>query len=191
MTIGDFIKCGAVVQSYNTSLLGPYLYSDCCTGIPNADAYSYGDITRDKFNSLKNEYEQDTFLNNVAKIPLLGCLAGVVRIALALFHILGHLIAAAVTQSKGHLYHAAKGACELLRGLIESIPVFGQIFSYMYSPKSISWSAIGGSAKCMVGDRKIWMIKMVTAGYPDNFDKWADWQKARNKSSVNFIDLTI
>ena len=69
------------------------------------------------------------FLNNMTYIPVIGSLAGVARIALAVVHILLHFLAAVFTCNWDHLAHVVKGSAELLRGIIETIPVVGTIFA--------------------------------------------------------------
>lgn len=71
-------------------------------------------------------------LNRLARIPVIGRLAGIARVAISIIHIVGHAIAALVLWDKQHLPHVAKGATELVRGLIESIPIVGFIFALKY-----------------------------------------------------------
>lgn len=78
------------------------------------------------------------FLNKWAAIPIIGCLAGITRMVLAIFHILGHLLAAIFTCDSGHLGHAAKGVAEFVRGLIETIPIIGRIFVWIYDPPAFN-----------------------------------------------------
>lgn len=101
-----------------SSLTGPYLYSD---------VFDYG-------NSGK-PIDSPFPLHEWAQIPLLGCLAGVVRIVLAIIHILGHLLTT-ICCNKGHLKHAVKGIAELFRGVIEAIPLVGNIFSCAMAGKT-------------------------------------------------------
>ena len=104
------------------SLTGRILYSDCYQERPG--------MLCDQ-----PEVDRKSFLNRWAAVPLLGCLAGVTRMVLAIIHIVGHLICAAIFREKGHLYHAAKGGTEFVRGLIETIPIVGNIFVWKYDPQ--------------------------------------------------------
>lgn len=74
------------------------------------------------------------FLNKLANVPIIGRIAGLIRIILAAIHIVGHLIASLVTRNVEHLYHVLKGLTELLRGILEIIPLVGEIFSWCYNP---------------------------------------------------------
>ncbi len=140
MIVGRLLN-GIVVESRISSRTGQYLYSGHAV---DGD----GNIT------------QNTFLNNLAYVPVLGILAGVARIALGIIHVLGHLVAALFTlNGKGHLYHAAKGGCEIIRGLIEALPIIGNIVSCIH----------GG---CGQSDRSSWwMIKMYNPDHPDGVDR--------------------
>lgn len=73
-------------------------------------------------------------LNQWAAIPVIGRLAGISRIILSIIHILGHLGAMLVTLDTGHLKHVVKGGAELLRGVIEAIPIIGFLFANGYQP---------------------------------------------------------
>ena len=116
---------GIVIETEVESITGEFLYSDFATG-----------------------YEgKNSTLNCWAKIPLIGSLAGITRVVLAVIHILGHLLAYIIPGREGNLFHAAKGACEILRGCIETIPIIGSIFAYLYT-----------FPRC--GARSWWMIKI-------------------------------
>jgi hypothetical protein len=64
------------------------------------------------------------------------------------------LLAALFTFEKGHLYHAAKGSCEFLRELIESLPFIGRKFACycviygdwwiikIYNPNKPGWEGV-------------------------------------------------
>lgn len=104
-----------ILTTTRESITGPFLYSDY-----------YGEEIFDR--GQKNIY-QTTFLNEFACLPVVGRLAGLIRMALAVIHIIGHCFAMLGTLDKGHLFHAAKGACEFARGAIEIIPIIGFIFS--------------------------------------------------------------
>lgn len=142
---------GIVVENNTPSFTGKYLYSDFA--IENG-------VT------LKN-----SMLNHLSQVPFIGILAGVMRIALGIIHSIGHLFAYLLSLNKGHLYHVAKGGCEILRGGIESIPLIGRIFSWLYIFPS-------RNARCW------WMIKLYNPNSPDGLDRfmrnWASWQFYNN-----------
>ncbi len=131
---------GIVVETRTESLTGKLFYSD---------------RMHDEFQSI---YPQHPLLNSLSKIYFIGMAAGVIRMALAAIHTVGHLLAAALTWDKGHCYHAAKGGCEFLRGLIEAIPVAGRIFARWYNQNG-DW----------------WIIKIYNPDKPDTLDKYAEY----------------
>jgi hypothetical protein len=132
---------GMVWETRVGSITGDYLYSDFATG----------------------RAEKDTTLNTLVKIPFLGIVAGVARVALALIHTVGHFLAALLTRKKGHLFHVAKGVCEALRGVIESIPGMGRVFTNFYS---------SAGPYDYEGARSWWMIKIYNPERPDGLDAW-------------------
>lgn len=136
---------GMVFETTTESLTGDYLYSDFAT--------KYGAA------------EKDTTLNTLVKIPFIGNVAGICRVALGIIHTIGHLIAALVTWDKGHLFHAAKGCCEIIRGLIETLPIIGRIFANLYNSRPV-WDPQGEGA------RSWWMIKIYNPNKPDGLDVW-------------------
>lgn len=99
-----------------------------CTSTPSwTGPYLYSDLT------IQLKTTSTPFLNRFACIPLIGSLAGVVRVVLGILHVLGHCLAALIYQDTGHLWHAAKGVCEIGRGVIEALPIIGQVVSiYLY-----------------------------------------------------------
>jgi hypothetical protein len=115
------------------SLTGKILYSD-----------SYAE------KSYEEPIEIMPLLNTCAAVPFLGIIVGVARIALAILHIIGHLLATAIFSDRGHLFHAAKGGAELLRGIIEALPIVGRLFvwyhdtrirtCFAFSSRTISYS---------------------------------------------------
>lgn len=160
------VKCnsllnGIVVETTVQSYTGNILYSDF-SEIPGSD----------------NSKNKNSLLNKCAKIPFVGIAAGIVRMALGIIHTLGHLFAALVTCKKGHLYHAAKGLCEILRGSIEAIPVAGRIFANLYTPAQIQYLYQPGWEE---GRRTWWMIKMYNPEKPDGLDaymhNWANFPR--------------
>lgn len=146
MTVSKLL-IGTVVESKIPSWTGEYLYSD--------------------FAIQNGVVQKNSLLNNLSQIPFVGILAGVARVALAIIHSIAHLFAYLITKDKGHLYHAAKGGCEILRGAIEAIPVIGRIFAWLYILPL-------RNARCW------WMIKMYNPDSPDGLDRymdhWADWR---------------
>lgn len=72
------------------------------------------------------------FLNRLAKIPLLNIPGGLIRCVLAIIHMVGHALAALFTWDKQHVPHVYKGAVELVRGIIEALPIIGNIFAWTY-----------------------------------------------------------
>lgn len=118
-TLGSYVNDNIVTTEVE-SFTGPYLYSDyACIETQNG------------------EQVQTTTLNELSKKPVIGILAGITRVAFAIIHSAIHLVQALFTQEKGHLYHAAKGGCEIVRGLIDSIPILGRfIAANKYSPIS-------------------------------------------------------
>lgn len=134
---------GFVVQTDVESWTGKALYSDFAMGKAN----------------------KDTPLNRVIKIPVIGIVGGLARVALGIIHTVGHLFLALVTRKKGHLFHAAKGGCEILRGLIEAMPGLGRLFAYKYNPSY---------ASRRLGTRSWWIIKIYNPKKPDGLDQWMD-----------------
>jgi hypothetical protein len=144
-SIGDLLQ-GIVIETKTTSLTGSLLYSDA---IDYEDALNCRGFKR-----------KQPPLNNLANYPIIGIVAGIARMALAVIHSLGHLLAAIVTCDKGHLIHAAKGGCEFLRGFIEAIPIAGRLFSNYYNDAG-DW----------------WIIKIYNPDAPDAVDRHADnWE---------------
>jgi hypothetical protein len=138
---------GMVFETQVESITGEYLYSDFAMG----------------------KGEKDTLLNRLVRMPFIGILAGVVRVALGIIHTVGHLLASIFTCKKGHLFHAAKGGCEILRGLIEMIPIIGRIFAGCYG------APYHDSSDYMdIGSRAWWMIKIYNPTKPDGLDQWMD-----------------
>ncbi len=60
---------------------------------------------------------------------------GVTRIALAVFHIVSHTFAAVLYREHGHFYHVAKGGAELIRGIIETLPIIGRLFVWNFDAR--------------------------------------------------------
>lgn len=140
---------GLVMETTVESWTGDFLYSDYATG----------------------KGEKNSTLNTAVEIPFVGILAGVMRVVLGIIHSIGHLIAALVTGKKGHLFHAAKGGCEILRGLIEALPIIGRIFANLYN--SNPWYDPED-----IGTQCWWMIKIYNPLKADGLDQWMDnWNR--------------
>ncbi len=119
---------GFVVATEVESFTGPYLYSD----------YAFSEFDTASYPALHNVLrgfdwkmgvEHTTKLNELSTVPFIGILAAIARVAFACIHIAIHSAQALIFQEKGHLYHAAKGVCEIYRGLVDAIPVIGRIYS--------------------------------------------------------------
>jgi hypothetical protein len=109
------------VASSCNSWTGKYLYSDSIVQM-NCEC------------GLTNPYDDTgvSSLNKLVRTPIVGRLAGISRIALAIIHIIGHTLAGIITQNRDHFIHVAKGCLELVRAAIESTPILGLIFSIKY-----------------------------------------------------------
>ena len=180
----------AIYRTDIESLTGPYFYSDQAFGIQK-----FLDIDR----TIGQDYQvfkyigsyteiQDPALNKLARIPLLGIVAGIGRIALGVIHILGHLLAAPFAREQGNLGHAAKGGCEILRGVIESIPIIGRIFANTYSPDPhTAKSRLGISCS---GNYLI--MKIYNPSRPDTLDKYSNnWNPLHIINVINLPERNI
>lgn len=125
-------------------------------------------VTKEIFEAAKLQSEHTTFLNRASKVLFIGIAAGITRMVLAIFHIIGHLIAS-INGNKGHLYHAAAGGCEFLRGLIEATPIIGRIFANCYLHPTIEYRE-DMTVEDLRGNRCWWMMKIYCTEAPDNFD---------------------
>jgi len=135
---------GMVFETNVKSFTGPLLYSDrVCHYDPD---------------KCKNPP-----LNIAAEVPLIGIAAGVSRTALSVIHTIGHLSAALFTFKKGHLFHAAKGCCEGIRGVIETMPIIGRIFANLYNLDTMQYNL--RPSRCW------WMIKIYNPEKPDSMDR--------------------
>lgn len=147
---------GIVVETTEINLLGSFFYSDCSVGNPEN-------------NSAKGKMEQVPVLNKLSRIPVMGIFMGIARIALAIIHSLGHLFIFCVRPTKGHLFHAAKGACELLRGIIEAMPLIGRIFASIYNPTGCGRAKLDADHE---SGRTWWILKIYNPRKPDPVDRW-------------------
>lgn len=131
---------GIVVENTLHSWTGDLLYSD--TGY-------------DQFQSI---YPQNSVLDHLASKPFIGILGGIIRVALAAFHILVHTLSLIFTFDFRHFMHIAKGGCELLKGIIQSIPIIGHWFSHSWLHE---WKGAW------------WMIKIYNPNKPDSLDEYS------------------
>ena len=78
-------------------------------------------------------------LNKWAEIPIIGSFAGALRVALAICHIAIHLFSFSKDfftygdfsrASLAHGAHIIKGFAEMLRGVLEVLPVLGNLLVY-------------------------------------------------------------
>ena len=165
---------GIVVETNAESLTGSVLYSDVrhTKLYPNVYYGRHESSDRVGFyhSGLYHLAPSPPYLNKVAQIPVIGIVAGITRVALGALHTLGHLFAALITQNKGHLWHAAKGGCEMIRGLIEAIPLVGRIFANTYGiPCSLDYLfSLTDNRFCW------WMIKMYNPEKPDALDSFVN-----------------
>jgi len=159
MGISDLVQ-GIVIETRTKPWLGNCFYSDKIH-------YDLFDDSRVDSTLLVKE----PFLNELARRPIIGIAAGIIRMALAIIHTVGHLLAALATFDKGHCYHAAKGGCEFLRGFIESLPIAGRVFSKYYYQAG-EW----------------WMIKIYNPDDTDTLDRFAGlWQNFRQNRPTAYI----
>jgi hypothetical protein len=155
-TISDLFQ-GVVVETKAKSLMGPLFYSD----------KSY----EESFDCYGNTFISQPWLNDLAKYPVIGIAAGVMRMALAIIHSIGHLLAALITFDKGHCFHAAKGGCEFLRGLIEAIPLVGRAFANFYSRYG-NW----------------WILKIYNPNAPDSLDHHLNlWDSIKHNRPSGYV----
>jgi hypothetical protein len=155
--ISDLAR-GIVVETRTKSWLGDCFYSD---------KIHYSHLHPMEWESIKIQ----PYLNELARIPVIGMVAGITRMALAIIHTIGHLLAALVTFDKGHCYHAAKGSCEFLRGFIEALPIAGRLFAKYYYEAG-DW----------------WMIKIYNPDDTDTLDRYANlWQYFKQNRPTAYI----
>lgn len=114
------------------------------------------------------------FLNQLANVPIIGRITGLVRIILAPIHIVGHLIASLVTRNVEHLCHVLKGLTELLRGILEIIPIIGEIFSWCYNPSLINCDLSHRNDTDWVKHSNFFLVKIYNPDQPDQIDEMMD-----------------
>lgn len=127
----------------------------------------------DPFYRENGSIKTQPFLNKMATKNVIGIAVGIFRMALAIIHAVGHLFVALVTFNKGHVFHAAKGGCEFLKGFIEAIPFIGRAFAHIYYDNGVLW----------------WMIKIYNPEQPDAVDKMRhEWESFREyRPSAYFV----
>lgn len=131
---------GVVIENTLHSWTGDLLYSD--TG----------------YEEMCSVYPQHSLLDYLASKHLIGVVGGVIRVALAALHVLGHTLAFPITLDTRHFAHIAKGSSELLKGIIQSIPIIGSYFSRAWiNDWKGSW----------------WMIKIYNPNHPDSLDNFS------------------
>ena len=141
-TFPDLLQ-GIVIETKLPSWTGEILYSD--TG---HNDHATMDV-------------QYSVLDYLARVPIIGVVAGIIRIALAALHILNHTLALIFTLDSRHCIHLAKGGCEFLKGLIQSIPIVGHLFTRSWIENDGEW----------------WIIKIYNPDMPDSLDEHANlWQ---------------
>lgn len=146
---------GIVVETKTTSFLGSLMYSE--RRYPNPQE----PVT----------FSLQPMLNDLSRISVVGIFAGITRVALAAIHTVGHLFAALFTFNQGHLYHAAKGGCEMLKGLIETLPFVGRKFARLYTGNGV-W----------------WMIKIYNPEKPDSLDLHVGlWKTFKQLRPNNYV----
>ena len=157
MSLATDLLEGIVVESRTKSLTGPLFYSD--KTYPDREEYFHAAI------------HCDLSLNALATYHVIGIAVGITRMALAVIHTIGHSFAALVTFDKGHCFHVAKGACEFLRGFIESIPFVGRKFATWYYEHGM-W----------------WMIKIYNPNAPDSLDLHTNhWSYLKQRRPTAYV----
>lgn len=150
----------AIIQTTCSSITGKFLYSDTYV----SRHFEEGIV------------EQIPLLNRVTAIPIVGHLGAGIRIALAIIHITGHTFAALIFLDSGHLCHVAKGGAELLRGIIEMIPLAGRIFVWIYDSRDCG---CGGPYYSRVEVGRYFLVKIYNPTQPDQIDQYLS-QKGRH-----------
>lgn len=166
------ILSGIVVETTTSSWTGRYLYSDFCFEGSHVRRSNVGEVVL------------DSTLNEFSRVPFIGILAGVARITLAVIHIFIHLSCAIFTLDKGHLYHAGKGVCEGIRGIVEASPIIGRVFANVYSSEPPGWTVQHHEGYTY----SWWMVKIYNPQQPDALDKaaglWNELKLARPNAYV-------
>jgi hypothetical protein len=116
--------------------------------------------------------EAHAFSDYLAVIPVIGTAVGIIKIAFAALHMLSHSSALVFTLDRRHFAHLAKGLCELSKAIIQSIPIIGNIFAYLWIGR------LNG---------KWWMIKIYNPKSPDSLDIHANYWKSLRQQSSNCL----
>lgn len=143
------------------------VFQTTCSSITGKVLYSDTYVSR--------YFEEDTIediplLNRVTAIPVIGHLGALLRIVLSILHMIGHSLAAVIFRDSGHLAHVAKGGAELLRGIIEFIPIGGRIFVWGYDTRDCSTGLVPQYFKVEVG--RYFLIKIYNPNEPDRVDQY-------------------
>lgn len=117
--------------------------------------------------------ESYPFSDYLAMIPIIGIAAGITRIAFAALHMLNHSLAFVFSLDRRHFAHLAKGLCELFKAAIQSTPIIGNIFAYLWVCKLKGFW---------------WMIKIYNPNSPDSLDIHADyWRSLKQNRPTAYI----
>ncbi len=149
-----------VLSSTCSSFTGKFLYSDTYAKVSGWVDGSIEDCIIE---------EKTSTLNKLAAIPFIGSVSGALRVCLACIHMVGHLFAALLFQNWGHIAHVVKGGAELLRGVIEVIPVVGNIFSIFYNQPN--FLLIGQQSSCQGGHVEAYSFFLVKIRNPNKLDQ--------------------
>lgn len=183
----------SVFETSVTSPTGKYLYSDRFfeageLKIEKLQKRPFFSRSDEKFTVEKKAISHyHGILNKLVRYPVIGILAAISRLGLSVIHIIGHTFAALITQKKGHLFHALKGGCELLRSSIEIIPIFGRMFTCLYSFEpgtDKDYYLSSGVHAYNINDSQFWLMKIYNPNHPDMIDTanklWEDPYKPKS-----------
>ena len=138
---------------------------------------------------VRYNFTKKSFLNKCAAIPIVGILAGITRVVLAIIHIIGHLLASLIYWKKDHLYHVAKGGAELLRGVIEMIPVIGRVFVWAHDArKHRIWHPISDllgfkyNNSYLNTEYSVFLVRIKNLTAPDEIDECISFDKSNPPS---------
>ncbi len=133
----------------------------------------------------QSSWDQSTvpFLNKLSNVFLIGRVAGVFRAIIVAIHITAHLLASVATRKLGHLCHVAAGFAELLRSIIEMIPIIGEIFSWIYNPAILVFMPSHYCDDSCAGNANFFLIKVCNPEDQDSVDR----AFARQPSKINSI----
>ncbi|KKK67694.1 hypothetical protein LCGC14_2951500 [marine sediment metagenome] len=126
----------------------------------------YSDTEHDLLGRLQVEYSD---LDHIASVPIVGVVAGITRVALAVLHMVNHTFALIFTLDSRHCIHLAKGGCEFLKGLIQSIPIAGHLFTRSWMKNKGEW----------------WIIKIYNPNDSDTLDAHANFWRQLKQNRPN------